>query len=116
MLAEQLAAARQADDDIITEAEIAALLRHYASGDIEDKVYQETLIDAFLVRAYVYEDHYRIFFTTDPDRPVKFDIDLTEGSHNDLTLRPVIVMRTLGIEIAYAMGLYRFIFPKNSTH
>lgn len=88
LLAEQLAAARQADDDIITEAEIAALLRHYASGDIEDKVYQETLIDAFLVRAYVYEDHYRIFFTTDPDRPVKFDIALTKGSHNDLTLRP----------------------------
>ena len=88
MLTEQLASARQAQDDIITEAEIAAVLRHYASGDIEDKLYQESLFDAFLIRAYVYADHYRIYFTPDPDHPVEFD--LSGGSYKDPELRPEI--------------------------
>ena len=113
-LAEKLAAAREREAEVITEAQIAAVLRHYADGDINDKLYQETLIDAFLVRAYVCADHYKIYFTTDPDNPV--DYQAPTGSDKDEDGRPVIVMRTLGIEIAYAMGLYRFIFPKNSTH
>lgn len=86
LLTEQLTSARKDQEDIITEAEIAAVLRHYAGGDLEDKIYQESLFDAFLIRAYVYPDFYRIYFTTDPDHPVEFD--LSGGSYNDPTLRP----------------------------
>lgn len=93
LLQQQLDSARQSADDIMTETEIAAVLRHYADGDIDDKAYQETLIDAFLVRAYVFADHYRIYFTTDPDSPVEYqlpkDSSTLEGSYNDAELRPI---------------------------
>ena len=88
-LRQQLDTARRAADDILTEAEIAAVLRHYAGGNVDDKAYQETLIDAFLVRAYVYEDHYRIYFTTDPTKPV--DFPLSAGSFKDAKVPPVLL-------------------------
>lgn len=113
LLTEQLTAARKDQDEIITEAEIAAVLRHYAGGDIEDKLYQESLFDAFLVRAYVYADHYRIYFTTDPDRPVEFP--LTRGSYNDSTLRPNTVIRTRGFEIVCIAGIFEIRIPRKST-
>lgn len=85
-LTSQLDSARATADDIISEEEIAAVLRHYAAGDIHDKRYQETLIDAFLIRAYVYPDHYRLYFTTTPSTPI--DFPLSSSSYKDPTLRP----------------------------
>lgn len=113
LLTEQLTAARKDQDEIITEAEIAAVLRHYAGGDIEDKLYQESLFDAFLVRAYVYADHYRIYFTTDPARPV--DFPLSGGSYKDSTLRPNTVIRTRGFEIVCIAGIFEIRIPRKST-
>lgn len=85
-LTSQLDSARATADDIISEEEIAAVLRHYATGDIHDKRYQETLIDAFLICAYVYPDHYRLYFTTTPSTPI--DFPLSSSSYKDPTLRP----------------------------
>lgn len=119
-ISNQLAAAREADDDIITEAEIAAVLRHYAGGDLDDKIYQETLIDAFLVRAYVYDDHYLIYFTTDPDHGIEFPssiavkstADIEFGSYKDSRGRPLNVIRTGKLEIICISGVFGITIKK----
>lgn len=46
--------------DIMTKSEITAALELFREGDIEDKRYQEALIDAFLVSIHVYGDRYKI--------------------------------------------------------
>ena len=112
-LKQQLETARCSADDILTEDEIAAVLRHYAGGNIEDKAYQETLIDAFLIRAYVYPDYYRIYFTTDPSRPVDFPI--SSGSYKDSKLRPKLVIRTHGVEIVSISGIFELRIRRKST-
>ena len=112
-LKQQLETARCSADDILTENEIAAVLRHYAGGNVEDKAYQETLIDAFLIRAYVYPDYYRIYFTTDPSRPVDFPI--SSGSYKDSKLRPKLVIRTHGVEIVSISGIFELRIRRKST-
>lgn len=92
VLQSQITAAKSQQEEIISAEEIAAVLRHYADGDINDKSYQEALIDVFLVRAYVYPDHYRIYFTTDPEKSVDFPsdsvrTDSTKSGQHDPNLR-----------------------------
>ena len=48
---------------LMTRAEIIAAIELFREGDIEDKKYQEALIDAFLVSVHVYADHYKIIAT-----------------------------------------------------
>lgn len=44
----------------VTRAELLAILALFRDGDLSDKSFQERLFDAFLVRAYVYDDHVRL--------------------------------------------------------
>lgn len=41
----------------ITPEHVIAFIEQFTDGDITDKQYQEQLIDAFLLRAYVFDDH-----------------------------------------------------------
>ena len=62
----------------LTADEIAATLMLFREGDVRDKKYQETLIDTFLVAAYIYDDKIRIVFHLGDDSnttTIPFDID-----------------------------------------
>lgn len=62
----------------LTREEIIATLELFQDGDVSDKSYQESLIDTFLVAAYVYDDTLRIVFHlngSDKDLTVPFNID-----------------------------------------
>lgn len=71
-LSTRLAIAREHAEKLPTKQEITAALTYYATGDLTDPLYQEALIDAFLVRAYVYPDHYTIYFS--PDATTAVDV------------------------------------------
>ena len=44
----------------ITREHVIAFAEDFSKGDIKDKRYQETLIDAFLVKAYLYDDRFKL--------------------------------------------------------
>jgi hypothetical protein len=46
----------------MTREEIVAAMAMMQDGDVNDKGYQEALIDTFLVAAYVYEDKVKFVF------------------------------------------------------
>jgi DNA invertase Pin-like site-specific DNA recombinase len=77
-VATQLAQEEAAAESILTREEIIAALELFQHGDINDKDYQEALIDTFLVAAYLYDDKLRIVFHLDgqrKDQTLPFDID-----------------------------------------
>lgn len=47
----------------ITKEHVMAWMETFKDGDVKDKTYQETLFDAFLVRAYLYDDRIKVIFT-----------------------------------------------------
>ena len=62
---------------------LLAFIESFKDGDVEDKRYQEALIDAFLVRVYVYDDRFKIVFTVGQqaeEAEVPFDIDEVENT------------------------------------
>lgn len=77
-LTARLTIATEDAEQPLTREEILAALTLYREGRIEDIEYRETLFDAFLHAAYVYDDHIRIVFTKAgicPDAKIDFDID-----------------------------------------
>lgn len=62
----------------ITRDDIVALLYLFRDGDVDDKLYQEKLFDAFLLRAYVYGDNLRLLFSVFGDE-TEVDVQLLEG-------------------------------------
>ena len=44
----------------INREHVIAFCEEMARGSIDDKKYQETLIDTFLVKAYLYDDHFKL--------------------------------------------------------
>ena len=55
-------------EHLLTEAEIITTLRMFQNGDINDKDYQEAMIDTFLVAAYIYDDHIKYIFNLGGDK------------------------------------------------
>ena len=77
-LSRLLALAKEQAEQKLTREEIIATLELFCEGDINDKTYQEALIDTFLVAAYVYDDHFRFIFnvgdkTQEHNIPVDID-------------------------------------------
>lgn len=75
----QIAIIDQEYAEPLTEDDVRSVLQIYKNGDVNSKDFQETLFDAFLIRAYVYDDSLRIVFnTTQPENEIDipFDIDL----------------------------------------
>lgn len=65
-------------DEVLTREEIIATLELFQHGDVNDKDYQEALIDTFLVAAYVYDDRVKFVFNLGgkkKDVELPFDID-----------------------------------------
>lgn len=59
----RLIAASEAEaEEPLTREEIIATLKMFQNGDVTSKDYQEALIDTFLVRAYIFDDHIKIIF------------------------------------------------------
>lgn len=59
----QIEAIRSRMSELMTKDEIIAAIEIFRDGNIEDKRYQEALIDAFLVSVHVYADRFKIIAT-----------------------------------------------------
>jgi hypothetical protein len=82
----QLTLAKEEAEQMLTREEIIATLQLFQSGDIKDKAYQESLIDTFLVAAYLYDDNIKIVFNlggSEKELSVPFDIDDVDLSSTD---------------------------------
>lgn len=122
-LTARIASIQSAAQDLPTKEELAAMLRHFSTGDIADPAYQEALIDAFLVRAYVFPDRYELYFSPDAKTAVAFPLDfqtatapqktLFSGAYNAPELRPIHVIRSAPTIICIA-GLYRITLSRPS--
>ena len=75
-LQEELAYARSKREPKVDREDLIAMLHIYKDGDLDDKEYQEKLIDTFLIAVYVYDDHLHIIFDFGTDE-VDRDIDLS---------------------------------------
>jgi DNA invertase Pin-like site-specific DNA recombinase len=105
-------AKRQPD---VSREDLIALMHLYKDGDIDDKDYQEKLIDAFVVAVYVYDDHLHIVFS--PNAP-EVDIDLPtireadsqsdSRSYKDSNSPPNVLIRTQDTAII-AIGTYAYL-------
>ena len=83
LLSGQLSIALQDAEKRLSRKEIIAALKLFQNGDVDDKDYQESLIDAFLVRAYVYDNKLSIIFNLDgspKNAEIPFDIDAVSFS------------------------------------
>lgn len=74
--------------------DIIALLTMYRDGDAADKDYQASILDSFLIRAYLYDDHFDLIFTTGDAQsanvsiPLDFDLDDPPDGVKSLYKRP----------------------------
>lgn len=104
-LKSRLDSARSRAENKITREDIIAWLSIFKDGDVDDKEYQELLINCFLVAAYVYDDgHMKIGFKFS-DQPEYVDIPAelsgddesgagSEGSYKPNFTPPKFVIRT----------------------
>lgn len=80
----RLAAAESRRGLEISKVEILAVLDMFRTGDLSDKSFQERLFDAFLVRAYLYDDRLTLVlnFTGEGSAEVEvpLDLDVSPGS------------------------------------
>lgn len=75
-VAGQLAIAEAEAEQRLTRNEIIAALKLYQNGEVTDKEYQESLIDTFLVKAFLHDDKVVIFFNLgDKKKEIEFPID-----------------------------------------
>ncbi len=73
----------------ITEEQMRAFIALVIDGDVHDKRYQALLINAFLVKAYVYDDKFKLIFsyTGNPNSiDVPFSIKDVNSENQDCTL------------------------------
>ena len=62
-LAAKLSLAQDKVKNDLTRDDMIAVIETFTTGDVKDKNYQEMLFDAFLVRAYLYDDRVKVIFT-----------------------------------------------------
>lgn len=95
--------------DVPTRDDIIALLDFYKQGDLDDSQYRETLLDAFLRAAYVYDDHYDLVCAIGKDgqsvtvpTAAALSSALSDGlksSDSGLSGSPIRAIRTLSSKI-----------------
>lgn len=77
-LSRLISAAELEAEEALTKEEVIATLELFQHGDVNDKDYQEALIDTFLVAAYVYDDRVKFVFNLGGSKKhvtVPFSID-----------------------------------------
>lgn len=113
----RLTVAKEHAERLPTKSEIEAALTYYSTGDLNDPLYREALIDAFLVRAYVYPDKYTIFFSPNASTAVDIPVSVFSaaddtnseqiGSNKQPELRPNPIIRFAPDEIVFISGIFR---------
>ena len=74
----QLSVALEDAEAQLTREDIIAALSTFQNGNVDDKAYQESLIDTFLVAAYLYDNEIKIVFNLGgkhQETKIPFDID-----------------------------------------
>ena len=79
-LEEEIAYEEAKREPDVSRDDLVTLFHLYKDGDVDDKDYQEKLIDAFVVAVYVYDDHLHIVFSPDAQ---EVDIDLSTVQEAD---------------------------------
>lgn len=79
-LEEEIAYEEAKREPDVSRDDLVTLFHLYKDGDIDDKDYQEKLIDAFVVAVYVYDDHLHIVFSPNAQ---EVDIDLSTVQEAD---------------------------------
>lgn len=80
-LEEELAYAEARRAPTVDREDLIALLNIYRDGDLNDKEYQERLIDTFLIAVYVYDDHLHVVFDFgSQDKNHELDISIVEDA------------------------------------
>ena len=95
-----ISAAEQDAEEALTREDIIATLELFQHGDVTDKDYQESLIDTFLVAAYVYDDRIKFIFNlggSKKDVEIPFNIDAIAPS---------------GVRIDSAVGDHIFLYEQ----
>ena len=99
-LREEIAYQQKDDEETPTREEIVELLTSFRNGDIDDREYQEALIDTFLLKAYVFPDRMDLYFSPlDGEDPSVVRISASEAHHSPL-------YEHMGRIIAIANGVY----------
>lgn len=70
----------------ISREDIVIWLSTFKDGDISDKNFQEMLFDAFLVSAYLYDDHWKIIFNAGKTQEVSVPLDIDAPPSDDSVL------------------------------
>lgn len=112
---------------VITRDDIIALLMMYKEGNPADKDYQRSILDTFLVRAYIFGDHLDLVFTTgdgNAETTVPLDFDVSGALDNPKSLykcidwSPMDVIQTRQTEIVVFCGIFalRCVYSKKYPH
>lgn len=127
-LSARIAAIEHQAEELPTKNDIVALLSIYQQGDLNDKDYQQALLDAFVRAVYIYGDHLDLVITAGDksDRisvPTKSDLesllDPSPSLYRTECSPPLVTIRTKRAEIAFFNGIfavrYKIVRLKNHT-
>lgn len=117
-ISRQLSVAIEDAEAQLTRDDIVASLKMFQNGDIHDKAYQESLIDTFLVAAYLYDDKIKIVFNVDgnpTETTLPFNIDDLPDSSSDVRINSLevdqIVLYEPPTTVIMVDGLFVFTRP-----
>lgn len=93
LLIERIAANRYKSRDNVSRDDFVALLKLYQKGDINDRDYQESLFDTFVIAVYLYDDFLKIKFNLGTNEGEDVSIPYSEES-NEADAEAVVDVRT----------------------
>lgn len=110
----QLSLLQEETEAPLTREEIIAMLRLMRNGDLMDESFRESLIDTFLVAAYVYDDHCKIVFNLGGQQEnsvLPFDIEDVEFSDTSIEspqLHQMLLYEHFGVTVVMVGDLFVF--------
>ena len=105
----------------LTKEDIVSFLQAFRTGDISDKIVQNAIIEAFLVKAFLYDDHIDLIFTVGDKSTSSSTIKLTPetvsdvlneslpGSHSHNLPPPFTIMRAVKVVDIYFMVRFLYV-------
>lgn len=111
----KIAIAQEQAGERLSREEIIAALQIFQSGDLDDKSYQEALIDTFLVAAYLYDDHIKIIFTLDgTSKTTNIPFDIEDVPFSDTSINKCTLHQTRLYELSSIIMIGSwFVFQAN---
>ena len=104
----------------LTRDDIISWLETLRDGDVEDRKFQEQMIDTFLLRAYVYEDHVRLIWKNVKEHgETTIPLEIVEGREKGAESKGVRINETLlhqsghlrTPEVKFIKGYFVYDFP-----